>query len=168
MNFKPVFAATAFALTVAGCTNMAVEETAPAPAAEPAPVQEPMPEPPVMTESGFPSRAPSALPGTSATPVGSFDTASNEERAAATSEPTGNAALGTTLATLGSPTETGYWVKTDLVGATQSGSVAYNGKTVNVELRPLTGSGGSQISLSAMRELGAPLTDIVEVQVYAG
>lgn len=100
-----------------------------------------------------------------------FDTTSPEDRAAAVAEPAaiGERRLGTTVASLGSPTEPGFWLKTPLVTSLTQGRVAYNGKFVSVELRPSGGApgSGSQISLSAMRLLGAPLTGLPEVVVYA-
>jgi hypothetical protein len=76
-------------------------------------------------------------------------------------------ALGVTIASLGSPAETGLWLKTPLVKAQQMGRVAYQGKTVNVTLIPIDGpaTAGSRMSLQAFQALGAPLTDLVEVNV---
>ena len=74
-----------------------------------------------------------------------------------------------TLATLGSPTEPGIWLKTPLVTELSPGRITYEGQTINVELRPSGGEpgSGSQISLAAMRLLNAPLTGILELQVTA-
>lgn len=112
-------------------------------------------------------------PPRSATTVAEFDTTTAEDRAAAVAavpEPAGEAALGTTLATLGSPTDPGIWIKTPLVTTLTLGRVTYAGTSINIELRPSGGAAGSgsQISLPAMRLLGAPLTGIVEVAVFAG
>ena len=76
--------------------------------------------------------------------------------------------LGTTVASLGSPTSPGLWLETALVAEPTSGRVEYNGQTVTVELRPSGGEpgSGSQISLEAMRALGAPLTGLPELTVY--
>ncbi len=76
--------------------------------------------------------------------------------------------LGTTVASLGSPTSPGLWLETALVSEPTSGRVEYNGQTVTVELRPSGGEpgSGSQISLEAMRALGAPLTGLPELTVY--
>ena len=78
--------------------------------------------------------------------------------------------LGTTVASLGSPTSPGLWLETALVSAPGRGRVEYNGQSVEVELRPSGGEpgSGSQISLDAMRALGAPLTGLPELTVYGG
>ncbi len=78
--------------------------------------------------------------------------------------------LGTTVASLGSPTSPGLWLETALVSEATQGRVEYNGQTVDVELRPSGGEpgSGSQISLDAMRALGAPLTGLPELTVYGG
>lgn len=75
--------------------------------------------------------------------------------------------LGVTVASLGSPAETGLWLKTPLVKTQQMGRVVYNGKTANVTLIPIDGpsTAGSRMSLQAFQALGAPLTDLVEVNV---
>ncbi|RBI87071.1 hypothetical protein DRV85_02800 [Rhodosalinus halophilus] len=82
----------------------------------------------------------------------------------------GGVSLGTTVASLGDPTEAGFWLKTPLVAATSPGRVEYagTGQAVEVELRPsgTEAGGGSQISLAAMRALGAPLTGLPELRVY--
>ena len=100
-----------------------------------------------------------------------FDTTSQEERDAAvvTAEPAEDQALGTTIATLGPPTEPGIWLKTPLVAALAPGRIEYQGKTINVELRPSGGAtgSGSQISLAAMRLIEAPLTSLPELTVFA-
>ena len=109
-------------------------------------------------------------PPPTARTVEQFDTTTAEDRAAATaSAPTsGERRLGTTIASLGSPTEPGIWFKTPLVSAVVQGRIEYQGTSVNVELRPSGGAAGSgsQISLAAMRLLGAPLTGLPEVTVY--
>jgi hypothetical protein len=103
--------------------------------------------------------------------VEQFDTTSQEERAAAVvaSAPAGDQALGTTIATLGSPAEPGIWLKTPLVTALTAGRIDYQGKTINIELRPSGGvaGSGSQISLAAMRLIEAPLTSLAELEVFA-
>ena len=110
-------------------------------------------------------------PPTNASSVEDFDTTTAEQRQAAVAPPaeTGARALGTTIASLGSPTEPGIWMKTPLVNAVTEGRVDYKGKSVNVELRPSGGAAGSgsQISLAAMRLLEAPLTGLPEVTVFA-
>ncbi|PVA07052.1 hypothetical protein [Thalassorhabdomicrobium marinisediminis] len=108
-------------------------------------------------------------PPPTARTVEQFDTTSAEDRAAATAAPSGGERrLGTTIASLGSPTDPGIWFKTPLVSQVTQGRVEYQGTSVNVELRPSGGAAGSgsQISLAAMRLLGAPLTGLPEVTVY--
>lgn len=82
----------------------------------------------------------------------------------------GGVSLGTTVASLGDPSEAGFWLKTPLVAAASPGRVEYagTGQAVEVELRPsgTEAGGGSQISLAAMRALGAPLTGLPELRVY--
>lgn len=102
--------------------------------------------------------------------VEDFDTTTAQDRTEAiNAEPTtGERRLGTTIASLGAPTDPGIWFKTPLVSATQQGRVELNGTSVSVELRPSGGAAGSgsQISLAAMRLLGAPLTSLPEVTVF--
>ncbi len=109
-------------------------------------------------------------PPPTARTVEQFDTTTAEDRAAAVAPPAGGERrLGTTIASLGSPTDPGIWFKTPLVSEVTQGRVDYNGKSVNVELRPSGGAAGSgsQISLAAMRLIEAPLTGLPEVTVYA-
>jgi hypothetical protein len=98
-----------------------------------------------------------------------FDTTTAADRAAATAPVADvDVALGVTIASLGPPTEPGIWLKTPLVDAVTQGRVAYNGVSVNLELRPSGGDAGagSQISLAAMRLIDAPLTSLPELTVY--
>lgn len=102
-----------------------------------------------------------------------FDTTSAEERSAAAAAPAAaERNLGSTVASLGDPTDPGFWLETPLVSSVTKGRVVYpaNGKSAQVELRPIEGpaSGGSRISLPAMRLIGAPLTDLPTLTVYAG
>lgn len=109
-------------------------------------------------------------PPPTARTVEQFDTTSAEDRAAAVTPPIGGERrLGTTVASLGSPTDPGIWFKTPLVSEVTQGRVEYNGNSVIVELRPSGGAQGtgSQISLAAMRLIEAPLTGLLEVTVYA-
>lgn len=101
--------------------------------------------------------------------VAALDTTSAEEKAAATAPATGGGRLGTTVASLGDATEGGFWIKTPLVSAPGKGRVVNpaNGKSVNLDLQPLSGGGaGSQISLAAMQTLGVSITDLPEVEVW--
>ncbi len=109
-------------------------------------------------------------PPPNARTVEQFDTTTAQDRAAAVAPPAGGERrLGTTIASLGSPTDPGSWLKTPLVTNMTIGRVEYNGTSVNLELRPSGGAlgSGSQISLAAMRIIEAPLTGLPEVSVYA-
>jgi hypothetical protein len=102
-----------------------------------------------------------------------FDTTTAEERAAAVAptEPAGERVLGTTVATLGAPTDPGLWLETPLVSAVGPGRVEAkaNGKSVSLELRPIEGpaTAGSRISLPALRLLEVGLAGLHELTVYA-
>ena len=105
-----------------------------------------------------------------------FDTTTEAERVIATAaaaEPaeTPEEALGTTIASLGDPTEPGLWLATPLVSEVRPGRLALadTGQSVLVELRPIEGpaTGGSRISLPAIRLLGASLASLPEIEVYA-
>lgn len=122
---------------------------------------------------------PIARPGQPAVSLGragrtadTLDTTTPQERASAQAQPnSGGALLGDTLASLGSPTEQGFWLRTGLVSRVQQGRVERVGSTsaVRVELRPSgsTAGAGSQLSLAAFRALGAPLTELVPLQVFS-
>ncbi len=76
--------------------------------------------------------------------------------------------FGTTVATLGDPTEGGIWIKTPLISSRQKGRiVAANGKEVVADLIPLEGpsTAGSRMSLQAMQALGLALTDLHTVAI---
>jgi len=137
-------------------------------------------------EDTAPRSAPAAQPGTgvaSAVPPAPrppaaartqevLDTTTQAQRAqaaAAVAPQSGAKALGTTIASLGSPTEPGFWIKTPLVSSEAMGRVTNksNGKSSAVRLIPIDGpaTGGSQLSLPAMRLIEASLTDLTEVDV---
>ena len=109
-------------------------------------------------------------PPAEATTATEFDTTTAEEREdAAAAE--GGRELGRTVASLGDPTDPGFWLETPLVSEVTQGRLVYpeTGNSVKVELRP-TGKepgSGSRISLPAMRVLEAPLTGLPELVVYA-
>jgi hypothetical protein len=117
------------------------------------------------------ARAPNAPPPDANT-EDALDTTTEEERSAALAapEPAGERELGTTVASLGSPTEPGIWMATPLVSAVTPGRVvAENGKSVQLELRPLDGppTAGSRISLPALRLLEVGLAGLHTLTVYA-
>ena len=104
-----------------------------------------------------------------------LDTTTAEQRkeAAAPAAPAAVAkSLGTTVASLGSPTEPGFWLKTPLVKSETKGRVTNkaNGKSSAVTLISIDGpaTGGSRLSLPAMRVIGASVTDLTEVEVTLG
>lgn len=110
-------------------------------------------------------------PPPTARTVEQFDTTTAEDRAEAlapTPIAATSASLGTTIASLGSPSDPGIWLKTPLVTTLTPGRVEYQGNSVNVELRPSGGAAGSgsQMSLAAMRLIEAPLTGLPEVTVF--
>lgn len=78
-------------------------------------------------------------------------------------------ALGETVATLDA-TEPGRWLKTPLVSIEQTGTIAFGAKRLAVRLIPIDGpeTGGSLISLEAMRAIDAPLTGFPKLQVFGG
>ena len=94
------------------------------------------------------------------------------QRTAATAPAAATPVLGQTVVSLGSPSEPGMWLKTPLVKIEQQGRVTHptTGKSSPVTLIPISGpaTGGSRLSLSAMRLIGAALTDLTEVTVSLG
>lgn len=111
----------------------------------------------------------SPRPQAGANTVDALDTVTDEQRAAATAPPaSAGQALGEQTASLGDPTDPGIWMRTALVSERRSGrvEVAGTGSSATVELIPLDGEGGAQLSLSAMRLLQIPLTDLPTVTVY--
>ena len=107
------------------------------------------------------------LPPENARTVEQFDTTTEAERVAAMAPSSGGARLGETVASLGDAATPGFWVETSLVDVVTPGRVenAGNGKSVEVELRPVEGS--SRVSLAALRVLDAPLTDLVTLAIYS-
>lgn len=99
------------------------------------------------------------------TPVAPTDTAAG---AAVASGAAGR--LGSTVVSLGAAGQAGNWLKTPLVKARTNGRVvnAETGKSAQVVLLPLAGGGsGSQASIGTMQALGAELTDLPTVEVFA-
>lgn len=100
-----------------------------------------------------------------------LDTTTSEQKAAAAKAPeVAETKLGTTIASLGDPTEGGFWIKTPLVKSRGIGRIVNpaNGKSAKVDLIPLDGSegGGSQVSLPALQLIGVSLTDLPTIEVY--
>ena len=109
-------------------------------------------------------------PPEAAKTAAALDTTTPEQRAAAAA-PASEATqkLGKTVASLGSPTEPGLWLKTPLVKVEAQGRVINlaNGKSSLVTLIPIDGpvTAGSRMSLAALRLIGASLADLTEVEV---
>lgn len=82
----------------------------------------------------------------------------------------GEIRLGTTVAGLGDPTATGFWIRTPLVQAPGKGRIEdpKTGASVQVDLLPLVGdrNAGSQISLAALRLLGFAPSDLAQIVVW--
>ncbi len=101
-----------------------------------------------------------------------YDTTTAEQRAAAASAApeAGERKLGETIASLGDPTQPGFWIKTPLVSVAGKGRVVFpaTGKSAEVDLIPIDGEpgAGSRLSLAAMRLIEAPLTDLPTIEVY--
>ncbi len=126
----------------------------------------------------FPSKAPAAA--AVAEPVNplaslgggvsaaSLDTTTEAEKAAALTAPAAASerALGTVTVALGSPTEQGFWIKTNLVSVPAKGRVETgSGASVAVDLIPFDGA--ALLSFAAFRALNLPLTELPDVAVYA-
>ncbi|WEF25551.1 hypothetical protein [Paracoccus sp. S3-43] len=153
------------ATLLAGCTQGAMTANRPAAAATP--------ETPMTTQqvaAAAITRAPAPRPAARAT-AAQLDTTSAEQRAAA-AKPADAAEtkLGSTIASLGNPSEGGFWIKTPLVKERELGRIVNpaTGKSAKVDLIPLDGpaSGGSQVSLPALQLLGVSLTDLPVIEVY--
>ncbi|WP_158617231.1 hypothetical protein [Falsigemmobacter faecalis] len=119
-----------------------------------------------------PPAASQATPQRIAPPAGSrtaaaFDRTSAAEKAAALAAPASGTPLGQVTASLGNPSEQGFWLRSALVKEKRAGVVKLaSGKTAQVDLLPLSG-GGPQLSLAAYRALGLNLTDLPRVTVLA-
>ena len=162
--------AVALVFALGGCAQLSSltnRDKAPAPATvTEAEVQAPIvdaPETPDEVAAVVTAPPPAAGANTAA----KLDTVTAEQKAAAKTVTEGGAKLGQVTASLGDPTEGGLWVKTGLVKSVQSGRIENpaNGESGLVELRP--GDGGTTMSLSTMRLLNIPLTDIPTVVLYS-
>ncbi|MDB6180594.1 hypothetical protein [Paracoccus fistulariae] len=115
------------------------------------------------------TRAPAPRPAARAT-AAQLDTTTAEQRAAAAKPAeVAERKLGSTVASLGNPSEGGFWIKTPLVKERGIGRIVNpaNGKSAKVDLIPLEGQGsGSQVSLPALQLLGVSLTDLPTIEVY--
>ena len=106
-------------------------------------------------------------PPASARTVEEFDTTSAADRIEAADSTEGGRLLGTDVASLGDPSEPGFWIASTLVTEAGRGRVVLAGTDTAVEVDLIPGTGGSRLSLPAMRVLGVGLTDLPEVEIYA-
>jgi hypothetical protein len=164
MRITSLAAMMGLGLAVAGCTPTAKTEDKPAGEPTQAASAEQVSAATAIT------RAPAPRAVARATPA-QLDTTTKEQRDAASKAPvaSGETKLGTTVGSLGNPSEGGFWIKTPLVKARAMGRVVNpaTGKSAKVELIPLTSGGsGSQVSLPALQLLGVSLTDLPTLEVY--
>ncbi|MDE4138823.1 MULTISPECIES: hypothetical protein [Rhodobacterales] len=91
------------------------------------------------------------------------DMVSEAEAPAASSIFTGTEQV---VASLGDPAVPGLWMETSLVGTEQQAVLrSASGAEVQVTLKPAANGGSARVSIAAMRALGLPLTELVELQV---
>ena len=164
MRMTPLAVTMGLGLALAGCSQMTKTETRP----------DIQPTKTVTAEQVAAAtaitRAPAPRPAARATPA-QLDTTTQEQREAAAKAPEASAEtkLGSTVGSLGNPSEGGFWIKTPLVKTRAMGRIVNpaNGKSAKVELIPLTSGGsGSQVSLPALQLLGISLTDLPTLDVY--
>lgn len=122
-----------------------------------------------VTETTLPPK-----PAPEARTVEELDTTTPAQREAAVAPkpaPASAGKLGNTVASVGDVKEPGFWIKTPLVKSRSSGRIFYpsTGRSVQVQLIPSGGASGSgsQVSLAAMRLLGADPTALPELVVYS-
>jgi hypothetical protein len=125
---------------------------------------------PAVSETVLAPSTVAPVPSAAAQTAEALDTTTAEQRVAASAAVQGpSRTLGKTVVSLGSPTEPGLWIKTPLVKAEAQGRVTNpsNGKSSLVTLIPIDGptTGGSRMSLPALRLIEASLTDLTEVEV---
>lgn len=157
---------------LAACNPAAMTGTVSRPtseAAAPAAVETAL-TPEQVSEAAAITRAPAPRQAARAT-AAQLDTTTVAQRAAAAEAPAAaETRLGTTVASLGDPTEGGFWIKTPLVSSRGIGRIVNpaNGKSARVDLIPLDGpaGGGSQVSLPALQLIGVSLTDLPTIEVY--
>ena len=132
-------------------------------------VQTPAPPAPAAAKQSA-AVTPEILGTGTPTPANQLDIATDSERAAAadTTQKSAGALLGVTVAALGNPAQTGFWLKTALVDVETQGSIRM---ADNDSWLPLAASSGKSVKLTAapvaaVRMLDVPLTALVEVRVY--
>ena len=159
---------TALALVLAACTQPPITESRPNAAAEEKP-ETALTAQQVAAATAI-TRAPAPRPSARASAAQLNTTTAEQRAAAAKPSAAAETKLGTTVASLGNPTEGGFWIKTPLVKTKGIGRIVNpaNGKSATVDLLPLSGdaTGGSQVSLPALQLLGISLTDLPTIEVY--
>lgn len=110
------------------------------------------------------------LPTGTATTPEALDQSTEVERKKAKQVSAAGQNLGQTVASLGRPSEAGFWLKTPLVKVETPGQIRdrATGNAVAVRLIPIDGpvTAGSRMSLTAMRALNVGLSELVTVDVY--
>ncbi len=116
--------------------------------------------------------APPTAPTPAPAPTPAAPTVGDAPAPAAVAAPTPSrpVALGSTVASLGLLDRSGNWLRTPLVSVETPGRIrnTSTGSELDVLLIPKDGApgAGSQISLAALSELGASLTDLLTLIVY--
>ncbi|WP_417806853.1 D-galactarate dehydratase [Thioclava sp.] len=141
-------------LAVAGCAQLGISRKASAP----------------VPQSGT-SETSMPLPKPAGRNAAALDTTTAAQRAEAAQKPaSGEAKLGATIASLGDPTDPGFWMRTGLVSVESKGRIENpkTGKSAKVTLIPSgkPAGAGSEVSLPALRLLDVPLTELPELTVY--
>lgn len=167
MTGRLVFICAAFSFLLAACQGMPQFQRGPASGAPNVLV----PQADTIRPQPRPTQTSAVVLGRGALTPDALDQTSAAERAAATAPPSARTQLlGDTLASLGSPTEAGFWLRTGLVTRVSQGRVETTdgSKSVRVELRPsgAQAGAGSQLSLAAFRALDLPLTQLVTLRVF--
>lgn len=129
------------------------------------------PTPKVAPTAAEPAVAAAPIPKPSGANAEVLDTTTAAQRAEAAQKPAGGEErLGTTIASLGDPTDPGFWIKTGLVSAQAEGRIEdpKTGRSAKVTLIPSgkPAGAGSEVSLPALRLLGVPLTELPELTVF--
>jgi hypothetical protein len=167
---SPFLTILAAALALSACQNLNFLSRSAAPSDQPKAVVAQQPQADTARPQSRPSGSIAGLGAGGLRPE-ALDRTSAQDRAAALAPgPATGAALGETLASLGSPAEPGLWLRTGLVTRAMPGRIVVQdgGAALRVELRPsgTPAGSGSQLSLAAFTTLGLPLTTLVRLQVF--
>ena len=148
------------ALALSACTGLQ-NTTAARPDGAPTPAE---------VQAAAITQAPKPRPAARASAVQLDTTTAEQKAAAAAPAEKAETKLASTVASLGDPTEPGFWIKTPLVKTRSIGRIVNpaNGKSAKVDLIPIDGpaSAGSQVSLPALQLLGVSLTDLPRLDVF--